>query len=199
VQDLEKGERSYWKRLALILGVLGGLIAIPKGIQEAWTTLRPSPDIRLIWADDVTLSYDPQTKNLNLIYGLSISNTGTAEDHITSASIELNMSQPTPFYVGSSFIHFEPPNQQKLTIPVTIGKGETKDVRVYVVVNPGMTNYALENPGARETNLSFTLQSRGVYNPVSRRFCLHEIDSEALKTIVSGQPWHPTNTSCQKG
>jgi hypothetical protein len=197
IQALEKSDKSAWKKAGLILGIVAGLIAIPKGIYEAWILLFPSPKIELTWIDDVDLKYEGQ--KIDLVYNLSISNAkGTAEDRITSASITLQAPQSEPYTVGTPYIYFQS-NQQKMKIPLTIGKGESKDVELHVSFIPAFAKYALAKPGTRETEVSFSLQSRPRDKPISKKFCLLEMDSEDLKAVMEGQPWHPSITSCKKG
>lgn len=199
VRALEESGKGFWKRFGMVLGILGGLIVIPKSVYDVWVLFHPSPKVEFVWRDVVQLSYDPQARNVNLIYRVSIDNTrGTAEDRITSASVRLQVAQPEPFFLGANYINFDV-DQHRTSVPLTIGKGEYRDMWVYVTLTPEFSAYALANPGPRETDVNFTLQSKGYQRPVSKRFCLHEMDSAALKRVVDGQPWTPDKTSCGEG
>lgn len=198
IQALEKSDKSVWRKAGTILGILAGLIAIPKALYEAWIILFPAPRVEMMWIDDVDLRYDSQTQRVEIVYSLSISNAkGTAEDRITSASITLEAPQAEPYTVGTPYIYFQA-SQQKLKIPLTIGKGESKDLELHVSFIPEFAKYALDKPGARATKVSFSLQSRSRDKPVSRKFCLLNMDSEDLKAVMAGQPWHPSITSCKE-
>ena len=181
----------------MILGILAGLVAIPKASYDLWTqTIHPRPDVKLSWRNDGALAYDPSEKHITLVYNLSISNAnGTAEDRINSGSVKL---LPGGYVIGTPFIKFGV-GQQKVGIPVTIGKGEYKDVSVSVIVNPDLVKLFLANPGPKETDVVFTLESsKGFDHPLLKKFCLGELDSDDLQRVISGeQPWLPQNASCK--
>jgi hypothetical protein len=198
LQALEKSDKSRWKQWGIILGVLGGLIAIPKGIHDAWESLFPAPSVQLSWRDDVAYTYDPAKNSVYIIYYLSISNAkGTAEDRIKSVSISLQARQQFLGIIGTPDIQFKTGNQSGTSfLPVTILKGESKDVQLYASLTPKFANAAL--PGTRETEVSFSLESKGIKKPLQKKFCLPEMDSTAWKDMLNGQPWHPRNTACRK-
>ena len=199
LQVLEKSDKSLWKRLGMILGILGGLIAIPKGVHDAWESYFPAPSVQLSWRDDVTYTYDPAKNSVYIIYYLSISNAkGTAEDRIKSASISLQAREQSLGVVGTPDIHFKTADQPSMSfLPVTILKGESKDVALYASLTPRLANATL--PGTRETEVSFSMESKGIKSPLLKKFCLPEMDSTAWQDVLSGQPWHPLNAACRRG
>jgi len=195
LQALEKSDKSLWKRLGMILGILGGLIAIPKGVHDAWESFFPTPSVQLSWRDDVMYTYDPAKNSVYIVYYLSISNAkGTAEDRIKSASVSLQAREQFLGIVGTPDIHFKTASQSGMILPVTILKGDSKDVQLYASLTPKLANAAL--PGTRETEVSFSLESKGIKSPLLKKFCLPEMDSTAWQDMLSGQPWHPLNAAC---
>jgi hypothetical protein len=197
VTALEGSEKGFWRRAGMVLGILAGLVAIPKASYDLWTqTIHPRPSVKLSWRNDGALAYDPSEKHLTLVYNLSISNAdGTAEDRINSGSVKL---LPGGYVIGAPFIKFGV-GQQKVAIPVTIGKGESKDVSVSVIVLPDLAKLFLADPGPKETDVAFTLESsKGFDHPLLKKFCLGELDSDDLQRVISGeQPWLPQNASCK--
>ena len=197
VTALEEAEKGFWRRAGMVLGILAGLVAIPKASYDLWTFIHPRPNVKLSWRNDGALAYDPSEKHLTLVYNLSISNAdGTAEDRINSGSVKL---LPGGYVIGTPFIKFGV-GQQKVGIPVTIGKGEYKDVSVSVIVHPDLAKLFLADPGPKETDVAFTLESsKGFDHPLVKTFCLGELDSDDLQRVISGeQPWLPQNASCTK-
>lgn len=201
VQALEKGDKGFWKRVVVLVGVLGGLIALPRGIKDLQALLFPRPKIEFSWQPTVNLAYDNKNNTLKLIYRLAISNSeGTAEDRIQSASVDFKVAGQETLPIGAPNYGFQV-NQQDVGSSLTLGRGEYKDnVVFYITLRKAFSDYALKNPGDRETDVYFTLQSKfrpnEAYPRDVTRFCLHKMDSDAFETVRNGGMWSVATTSC---
>ncbi len=204
IAALEKSEKSFWKRIGMVLGIIGGLIAIiggliamPKGLHEARTYFNPTPNVHLVWKREVKLTYDHPSDNFNLVYFPTVSNeNGTAEDRVMSVTVEIEGPQSTLYPIAWPAVTLVEDNAQRNPIR-TIGKGDSKDAQVNVSLKSSFLAYLLANPGPRETYVNFNLQSKAL-KPVVERFCLLDLDSDSLEGAKKGEPFAVSNTSCEK-
>jgi len=169
ITALEKGEKSLWKRTGMILGVIGGLVAIATGLHGLWVALYPTPRVVVAWQRQVQLTYDKQSDSFNLVYLPSISNDmGTAEDRVMSVSVEIQGPQSVPYPVGFPNVTLVEDNPQRIPIR-TIGKGVSKDAQLNVSLKQSFLVYLLADPGLRETDVNFSLESKGLKPVVEKK------------------------------
>jgi len=192
-QVLEKDAKGLVKRIGIILGILGGLIAVPKGAHDFWLIVMASPKTSMAWGDAITISYDPQTKDLFIISNLTLSNEGSANDRVKSVSVELNVQQPQPIFISEVDIQFVDPHQEATRTPFSLGPNQSKDLTVTVDVTAPLSPMALANPGPRVMDFSLILQGGGL---LSQKFCIPPLDGDVLRDILSAKPKRVTTTSC---
>lgn len=58
IQDLQTSDRSWVKKAGLVIGVLAGLVAIPRTVKENWQALYNPPRTTIEWGKPLDLRYD---------------------------------------------------------------------------------------------------------------------------------------------
>jgi hypothetical protein len=199
VAALENSDKGFWKKLIVLVGVAGGILALPGQVMDIAARLHPRPDLHFSWQVPVKLANDPETGGFQFLYRVRISNEGTAVDGVKSATVVYTVVGQGSFPIGNCKFRV---NQQELGYEITIGKNEYKEAEFYATVPKEFANAYLTQPGERETDVNFTLQSKyppqGVSDVVTQRFCLHAMDAEALETVRMGGGWFANNTSCEE-
>jgi hypothetical protein len=79
-----------WDRAGIILGVIGALISIPKGISNLWQTI-PNHALRVEAGTPISLTYDPQIHTLQLTFSLIIYNKGHDSETIEQSQAYLGI------------------------------------------------------------------------------------------------------------
>src|SRR6266853_6536980 len=62
VEKLKKSDSSLFKKVAVILGVIGGLIAIPKGVMDSVSAIHQKPRTTVDWGQPLSIHYDAKTR-----------------------------------------------------------------------------------------------------------------------------------------
>ena len=86
-QDFEK---SWITKMAVILGVIGALISIPKGMKDAIEAIRQKPDTSIDLGKPLTVQYEVQKQILRFNLPMIASNEGNGDDVIDQISAEVH-------------------------------------------------------------------------------------------------------------
>lgn len=79
------------ERIGIIIGVIGGIISIPKGAMEAYETFFAKPKLIIERSAPLTLTSDPKQKTLTLSFGLILQNKGNDSEAIERCSAYLGV------------------------------------------------------------------------------------------------------------
>src|SRR5208282_2139192 len=74
---------------AVILGVIGALIAIPKGIIDSVNAIHQRPQTTMDWGAPLTIHYDAKTRLLRFGFPMVLNNQGTADDTIEKLAADI--------------------------------------------------------------------------------------------------------------
>ena len=181
VQKLRNEGKSWAKRVGVILGVLGGLIAVPKGINDAWNVIHASPKTSISWGQPIRLSFDPGTSILTFTFNLTATNDGSLSDHVDSASVELKLPQAQSIFLSEGDVQMS-----GATIPFALAPNQPKDIVVSVQVSRALSAMALREPGSRV--LDFSLVLGGRRQTLSQKYCIPPFDADDLQSILNAHP-----------
>lgn len=200
VEILEKDAGSWFKRLGIIVGIVGGLVAVPKGVYDLWSAFAtPSPKTAAQWGESVTIAQDPQ-KYLVLSSEVTLSNQGLGQDGVAKDSFKLTLPNLKPpenlISVDQPEIKFvelsdnksrtpEQVDQEGIPVPIYLGATQRKRFLVRAEIARALAERALKQSGVWKVEFSLTLQSGGP--PLSRQFCW-TLDNARLTDISNGNP-----------
>jgi hypothetical protein len=81
---------NTWERIGLLIGVIGGIISIPKGLIDGWQAIEQTfyakPKLIIERSAPLSLTYDPKQKILTLSFGLILQNKGDDSEAIERCS-----------------------------------------------------------------------------------------------------------------
>jgi len=79
------------EKIAIIIGAIGGLISIPKGVVDGYQALFASPKLIVERSAPVALTYEPKQKTLTISFGLILQNKGNDSEAIERCSAYLGV------------------------------------------------------------------------------------------------------------
>jgi hypothetical protein len=85
--------RPNWQNVAIIIGLVGGLISIPKSTIEVWHTIFPRPDVKVERNQPVSLTYNQKRKNLECSTGVRVYNSGDKAEAISFTGAHLGIPE----------------------------------------------------------------------------------------------------------
>jgi hypothetical protein len=173
---LKKLESSLAAKIVVVLGIIGGLTALPKTAYDTWSILAHKPVIS--WGDTIELRFDPATEKLALIFSVSTTNESTKIARVTSASCEFDV--PGPIFVSKDDIELRE-GSVPVRFPFSLGAAQAKDLNVSVVVARDLSPLALAQEGRRVLDVSFLLE--GQSQPVSHKYCTPPLDRDDLQAL----------------
>jgi hypothetical protein len=83
--------KGRWQSAAIMVGLFGACIAIPKSIYDAWQTMVIRPEVEVYSTPEVTLSYDPKSKLLTFSGAMIVLNSGNATEVIDTCYLGLRI------------------------------------------------------------------------------------------------------------
>lgn len=183
--DVRKLQGSWLSRFVVVVGIVGGLLAIPKTAYDGLMTLTASPKTDMRWGDAVGMHYDQASQDLVFTFDLTATNEGLKTDHVSSPSVELGVQQPAPIYLGQDDIRLAA-GGAAVPVPFSLSPGQSKDVQVTVTVQKPLSPQALEKPGRR--TLEISLFVAGKKGPISHRYFIPPLDNDDLMALLRAEP-----------
>lgn len=83
--------KLQWQNAAIIIGLIGGLISIPKSAIEAWQAIFPRPKLELWKSQPVTLAYESGKHLLTCSFGILLQNSGNEAEVIKVVQAHLDI------------------------------------------------------------------------------------------------------------
>ena len=85
--------KRNWQNAAIIIGLVGGLISIPKSAIEGWHAIVRRPEVKVDRNQPVSLTYNQKGKNLDCSTGVRVYNSGDKVEAISFRSARLGMPE----------------------------------------------------------------------------------------------------------
>lgn len=83
--------KFQWQNAAIIIGLIGGCISIPKSAIEGWQAIFPRPKVEVTPGPMVTLAYEPGNHLLKCSVAILLSNAGNKEEIIRTLQAHLGI------------------------------------------------------------------------------------------------------------
>jgi hypothetical protein len=166
--------KNWVKTWGVYLGILGALIAVPKGALDLVTQLWPQPETSVM-VKTGRITHVPKLESEILEFPLVVMNLGNRDDALLGRSAKLTGSGETVNLSDDDFGLFE--NGTKIEVPLLVTKATLRAYDVSVTFNSKARHLAA-TPGVHKLELSFP----GVNQSYSSAFCftLNKDDVEDL-------------------
>src|SRR5207247_8400631 len=83
--------KSKWQNAAIIIGLVGGIISIPKSTIEGWQTIFSRPKLDVERSVPVSIAYDPKNNVLRCSFGMLLFNAGNKAEIIKAFHAQLRV------------------------------------------------------------------------------------------------------------
>ncbi len=175
VDHLKAESKSWVKTWGVYLGMLGALVALPKGILDLTTQLFQRPNTSLA-IRGLTIYHNPGLSSEIVKFSLLAMNAGNRDDVLLSDGAKLKVAKQEVELPESDFGLYD--NGNKLGKSLRIPKDETRAYDVSITFN-SKTRELVTTPGPHKLELQFS----GVKNgPYLASFCF-PLDSSEIHDL----------------
>ena len=149
--DHLKTESKGWiKTWGVYLGILGALVALPKGVLDLATQVRKRPQTSVA-IEEITIYHDPSLSSEIVKFPLVVRNAGNQDDVLLSQGAEITAEGQTVSLAEKDFGLFDHGEQQ---LALRVPKDEVHDYQVSITFNP-KTRQVLAAPGDHKLQFQF--------------------------------------------
>jgi len=194
IQDLQISDRSWVKKAGLVIGVLAGLVAIPKTVKENVQAWYDPPRTSIEWGKPLDLRYDVHDHVLRLEFPILANNEGTTNDSIQeiSATLLSDRDHSARVLVGDSDIQVL--NQGKSILqPIPIQSHLPLSLMVSLSVNSPFSEQALGFEGRRIVEVVFKTHSG---KSITQKYCF-DFDKDQGQEVLGAKEMHLWTPSCE--
>jgi hypothetical protein len=129
-QQENEGFGAWIKKWGAIVGLMAGLIALPKGAYDLYGVMVNRPSTSAMRGLPITMSYDTTREKIRFSFNISVHNAGTADDTISQVWAKFRSpesSEMPPVAFDSSKFEIKEKGD-KISLPFTIAKSTSRDL-----------------------------------------------------------------------
>jgi hypothetical protein len=192
LKAIKQSDKGWLTSAAVILGVVGALVAIPKALVELAGTINREPKTSIIAENPLSVSYEPKGKAIHFESLVILKNDGNAADAIKRATARLvaqNVANAGENYVNSEDIQFTE-GSNVIEAPI-IQPENPLAVTISLSLNSSPENAVQLLSGSHRLNV--TLNSLAKDKNVS--YCFN-FDQDQATEIVNAKPKRLVTPTC---
>jgi hypothetical protein len=194
LEQLKQSEGNLLKKIALILGVIGALIAIPKGIIDSVSAIHQRPQTTLDWGSPLTIHYDSKTRLLRFGFPLVFNNQGNADDTLEKLSADIHtVPDNSKFAATISDFELTLGQTESTQLPLPLTPHQPKQVHINLVLPGPFSERALSFEGERTIVVTFTTADKGT---ISHNYCF-DLDRDQGAEILVSQDKNIRTPDCE--
>jgi hypothetical protein len=194
IQDLQTSDRSWVKKAGLVIGVMAGLVAIPKTVKENVEAWYDPPRTSIEWGKPLDLTYDVHDHVLRLAFPVLANNEGSTNDSIQeiSATLVSDKDRSSSFPVGDSDVQVSDQGKSILQ-PIPIQSRVPRSLMVSLSVNSPFSEQALGFEGKRIVEVVFKTHSG---KSISQKYCF-DFDKDQGQEVLEARAMHLWTPICE--
>jgi hypothetical protein len=183
LDQVKKSEGSLFKKIAVILGVVGGLIAIPKGVIDSVSAIRQRPRTTMDWGAPLTIHYDAKARLLRLGFPLALNNQGNADDTLERLTADIRtVPDKSRFSVAISDFELTLGQTESTVLPFPITPHQPKQLHVNLVLPSPFSEQALSFEGQRAVTVTFATANA---QTITHTYCFDLDKDQSAEVLVS--------------
>ena|ERR1017187_1796703 len=183
LDKLKKSESSFFKKVAVILGVAGGLIAIPKGIIDSVSAVHQRPRTTMDWGAPLTIHYDAKTRLLRFGFPMVLNNQGNADDTLEKLSSDIRtVPDKSKFSVTISDFELTIGHTESTELPFPITPHQPKQLHINLVLPGPFSERALSFEGQKTITVTFSTANA---QAISHSYCFDLDKDQSAEVLVS--------------
>jgi hypothetical protein len=180
-----EGFGAWIKKWGAIVGLLAGLIALPKGAYDLYSAMVNKPSTTVMRGLPITMSYDAANEKIFFWFNISIHNAGTADDTVSQIWATFRSPESSQFpAVSFDSSKFEIKEKGvKISLPFTIAKSTSRDLACAI-------ESRLESKSIPDAQgnwvLEVAVEGQGQSSPITLKYGLFLIESDIAELKKSG-------------
>lgn len=194
IADLQKSNKSWFKKAGILLGFLAGVFAIPRAYEEAKDAIFPQAQTSVDWGKPLNMQYDLHNHVLRLDFPVVTDNEGVANDSIEEvyATVRSDAANSQVVPVGNSDIDVS--DQGKSIVqPIPIQSKQTRSLVIGLSVNSPFSEQVLSLEGRRTVDV--VLKTRG-HRTITRKYCF-DFDKDQNQELLAAKEMHIWTPTCE--
>jgi hypothetical protein len=197
IDDLKKSSRGRIERIGIIIGFLGGLIAIPKIVADTYDAIYNPQKTGIEWSKPLDVRYDVHDQVLRLEFPLTANNDGPNPDSIESVSASLgSVVDPTVnIPVSESDIQVSE-DQKPLTLPIPLEREKAKSLTMALSLGQPFSEQALTLEGTRVVRIVLTTRV-DKKKRIESRYCFNFDNAQGKEALAAKEFHWRTPFDCQ--
>ena len=189
---MKQSDKGWFRNAAVLLGVLGALVAIPKALVDLAGTINRHPKTSVIAESPLFVSYEPKEKTIRFESMVILKNDGNAADAIKRAFARLvaqNVANSGENYVNAEDVQFSE-GTNVVDAPI-IQPGNPVAVTISLLLDSSPENAVQLLSGSHRLNV--TLNSFAKDKNIS--YCFN-FDPDQATEIVNAKPKRLVTATC---
>ena len=193
VEDLKKSDRSWLKKVGMVLGVLGGLIATPKLIKDNIVDIVARADTTVDWGRPLNVRYDQHDGVLRLDFPVLANNEGTKTDIVETISATLRGTEASDVNIQVSDSDLEiNEGDRSIHLPFAIEAQKPKPLVLAFSLASPLSERALGFEGKRVLGVDFKTRAM---KRISYQYCFN-LDKKQADEILAAKELHVRFSNC---
>ena len=194
IQELQTSDRSWVKKAGLVVGVLAGLVAIPKTVKENLQAWYDPPRTSIEWGKPLDVGYDVHNRVLRLDFPILANNDSATNDSIKEISATLfSDSDPTvKVFVGDSDVQVSDNQGKSILQPIPIQSRSPSSLMITLSMNSPFSEQALGLSGRRTVEVIFKTHSG---KAISQKYCF-DFDKDQGDEVLGAKEMHLWTPFC---
>ena len=189
---MKQSDKGWFRNAAVLLGVVGALVAIPKALVDLAGTINRQPKTSVIAESPLFVSYEPKEKTIRFESMVILKNDGNAADAIKRAFARLvaqNVANSGENYVNAEDVQFSE-GTNVVDAPI-IQPGNPVAVTISLLLDSSPENAVQLLSGSHRLNV--TLNSFAKDKNIS--YCFN-FDPDQATEIVNAKPKRLVTATC---
>jgi hypothetical protein len=193
IQDLQTSDRSWVKKAGLVIGVLAGLVTIPKTVKENVQAWYDPPRTSIEWGKPLDLRYDVHDRVLRLDFPVLANNESDTNDSIQeiSATLVSDRDRNSRVLVGDSDVQVSDQGKS-ISQPIPIQSRVPHSLVISLSVNSPFSEQALGFDGRRIVEVVFKTHGG---KSITQKYCF-DFDKEQGQEVLDAKEMHLWTPSC---
>lgn len=194
IERLQTSDRSWVKKTGLIIGVLAGIVAIPKTVTETVKAMYHPARTSVEWGKPLDMRYDMHDHVLQLNFPVLANNEGESSDSIEEISAKMWPELDPKNFVLLANSDVQIWEQGKsVPQPIPIQFQAPRSLVVNLSVNPPFSEQALGFQGRRRMEVIFKTHSK---TRITQEYCF-DFDKEQGQEVLTAREMHLWTPFCE--
>lgn len=155
----QKNSKKWYEIAAVLIGLVGGLIAVPAAINGAVHVFTDRPKTTVTWSRPLDVAYKATDQSLELLVPIVINNEGARSEEVVRVSAQITVpgsSNIVPTNIDDSDIQFRE-GDKTFSLPFYVKSEEPRAIAILLDVPAPWPDRILAVRGRKQLNVQLVL------------------------------------------